>query len=267
MEASSQVVLADPQASIARILKPARDFEALYQGQPRSIPIPLVAVDAQSREFVALDQWAAKEGVASFLARFVSVPLGASVMLILPIPSTQSGTVGPSYSYQLGWRLRTSADWARDMKVQQPLHPFQLPAQQGAPGPTGPSDATEQLTVMPAYVSEVVVPARVGSDNRVIVGTGGTRGQMSQGIYTPATTTEQPLDAAYGPSCFPPILRPSVGNELSVGIFVADESNWDFAGVDAALSNLYGTNVGGTAHPFYPGVGAFLVTMSRSTTP
>ncbi len=260
----SAAVLADPQASIAYVLKPPTNFEEVYQGVPHTTPIPFVQADPLSREFRALDAFAGKPGVASTLARFVPVPFASSLYILIPVPLV--GTVETQYEYELRWRIRTLTDWDRSVESARFSHPWQLVPQNGAPAPTGSGGATEQLLVMPSFCSEVLDPSRLGSDDRVLVSRD-QYGVSSQGIYTPASTSSGNMNAALGPVCYPPFLRESLGNELSICARLGDEADWDFTGADAAFSNLYGTNLGGTTHPAYPGVGIYLVSMSRSTAP
>ena len=90
------------------------------------------------------------------------------------------------------------------------------------------------------------------------------RGVADQGTYIPATVGG--FGTAFAPNVyFPPILRRVVGNELSVVAYrTSGATEWDFANDDAGMSNLYGTNLGGVAHPVFPGVGMYLVFLAGS---
>jgi len=264
------MTMVDAQAGIGLILKPPKNFETVYEGEDATIPIPFVARNLAG-EFTFLDDVAGADGVASDLTRFVPVPLGASMLLCIPRALFADGAAlrAPSYVYDLRWRLRTASDAALREMVGDPTHPFQLVPQFGAPSTPAP---TARL-VLPAYTSETVTPATVGSDSRTLIAPG-VYGTVGQGVYDPAAFSglgdPDAGNLALGPVFFPPLLRAVLGNELSVVARKAS-GTWAFTDTgatgDAAFSNIYGTNVGGDPHPYYDGVGIVLITMSRSTTP
>lgn len=264
----------DPQSSIAIILKPPRGFEQVYQGIAHTTPIPLVAAN-QRGDFVFLDDFAGKPGLASNLARFVPVPFASTIYILLPRPffvDSEGEIIVPTYAYELRWRFRTLSDWTLGAGKGNATHPWMMIPQTGRPAAPASTPEEAERTIFPSFVSEVVTPTMLGSTNRPLVAMA-TFGTSSQGYYAPAGATAGDGNLALGPICFPPILRPSLGNELSICIVREGGGNWDFSDVtadgDAALSLLYGTDIAGENpnHEFFPGIGAILATVSRSTTP
>ncbi len=249
----------DAQSAIGLVLKPPTGFEELYDGLIGTTPIPFVAAP-----FEVLDERAGARGIASNLVRFVPVPLGGTGLIIIPRALYQDGVLlrAPSYVYDFRWRLRTVADNVAAVTEGNATHPFNMLAMRGAPSAPDP---TERL-VLPAYTSETVTPAVVGSTARPLVAAG-EYASVSQGVYALADFVDQ-SDAALGPNFFPPYLRALLGNELGI-VATKASGNWAFedtgATGDAAFSNVYGINVAGTRHAAYPGVGIVLITVARPT--
>ena len=253
----------DPQGSTAIILKPPDNFEAIYQGVSRTVPIPFVAADANG-EFLALDDLAGKPGVSGDLARFVAVPLGSSALIVIPRALYSDGETlhTIAYRYDLRWRLRTLSDYDDGLSGSgSHEHPWSMLTTLGAPSLPPPI----ARRVMPAYTTEQVTPATTGNLLRPLVALN-TPGTVTQGVYAPADFAS--ADDALGIEYFPPYLRPIVGNELSICASFAD-GTWDFgsAAGDAPFSNIYGRTVAGPSHKSYPGVGIVLIVLARSTTP
>lgn len=254
--------------SIAIILKPPANFETVYQGKPRTTPIPFVEVNDEG-EFSALDPLAGKAGVSSTLLRYVPLPIGSSLLVLIPVPRYENGgaVVSPAYLYDFGFRLRTVTDYNDLEKLGKPELPFSMVPTNGAPSAPAPTPRR----VLPAYTTEQVTPALTGSARRPLIDAS-TDATVSQGVYDPANfaAAGSPTDGdlALGVTFFPPYLRPIVGNEFSINASFAT-GNWDFSSPtgDAAFSNLYGTNVAGPRHQVYPGVGIVLVVLTRNTTP
>jgi hypothetical protein len=258
-----------PQGSIATILKPPQNFETVYQGKSRTIPIPFVPVNPRG-EFSALDDLAGVAEVASNLVRYQPVPIGSSLLVLIPraLYNSADTLVSVDYRYDLRWRLRTVDDYAVAAANANPTHPWSLVTTPGAPSAPAPT----ARRVIPAYVSEQVTPTVVGDDRRPLI-TSGVAATVSQGVYALAdfagiTGPPDGGDAALGQTYYPPLLKASVGNEIGICATMAT-GNWDFgsAAGDAPFSNIYGTNVAGPSHPFYPGVGIMLIVLARSTTP
>jgi hypothetical protein len=257
-------VFNDPQSVMAVTLKPPDGFEALYQGVSRSNPLPFVMADARDR-FLPLDARAATDAISEFLARYVPVPIGATLLLLIPRALFLVETPQEElYTYELRWRLRTVDDHNTAQSQNNPTVPYSLQARLGAPE----DDGTARI-LLPAYTSEVIVPAAVGNGQLPIVSGGAADPQVgyaTQGLYVPATVGGETI--AHAPNAyFAPILRRVVGNELSVVAYRTDgATEWDFQADDAGISNVYGTNqvTGGTPHPVFPNVGMLLVFLAGS---
>lgn len=254
--------------STAIVLKPPANFESVYQGQPRTTPIPFVVADS-SGEFSARDPLAGTTDVSPNLLRYVPLPIGSSLLVLIPVPRYQDGgaLVEPAYLYNFSFRLRTITDYNALEKDAEPVMPFSVVPTIGAPSTPSPTSRR----VIPAYTTEQVTPALTGSARRPLIDAA-TSSDLSQGIYDPANFAGagDPAagDEALGITFFPPYLRPIVGNEFSISASFAS-GNWDFSDptADAAFSNLYGSNVAGPTHKVYPGVGILLVVLTRNTTP
>ena len=255
-------VFNDPQGAMAALLRPPDGFEALYQGVARANPIPFVMADGRER-FLPLDARAGQGDVSEFLARYLPVPIGATLMLLIPRALYLAVTPLESvYNYELRWRLRTIVDHNAAQGQGNPTVPYSLDARAGAP-----EDDGAERVLLPGYTSEVIVPAVVGNGALPIVSGGAADPQVgyaTQGLYVPATVGGETL--GHSPNAyFPPILRRVLGNELSVCAYrTAGTATWDFAGADAGLSNVYGTNQVGPAHPIFPSVGMLLVFLAAS---
>lgn len=260
----------DVQSTLALVLKPPTDFEAIYQGQDGTIPLPFVAVNPAGK-WPALDVLAGEPNVASNLENFVEVPLGGSAMILIPktLASDSGSIVAQSYSYDLRWRMRSVSEGVLPEMRGTPTKSFNLMPELGAPSIPPPLPRYS----LPVYTSETLTPSAVGSTKRPLLAADSFV-TMSQGIYAPGTFTGAnnvlAEDAALGVTYFPPYLKAILGNELSI-VAYKSSGNWDFrdtsASGDSSISDLFGINVGGAAHPVYPGVGILLVTMVRNTTP
>lgn len=244
----------DPQATFGFILKPPAGFEALYQDQDNFIPIPLVPnVNGVNK---ALDPLVGSEHIEPTLLAYAPVPLGATIMLLIPRCQVFNGevTVEEPYVYELNWRLRAMSDWQKSAAEGRPEMPYHTD-----PSQFGPIN----MTPMPAYTSEAITPTVVGVGLRPLLALPSTLASAAQGL----------LDIASNPFAqdpnffFPPILRPCVGDQLSVFIHAVDRGTWDFDTTDSPLSNIYGVGRGTTAHPILPALGAYLFILNRNTTP
>ena len=261
-------VFPDPQSSIAVLLRPPDGFETLYQGLAKSTPLPFVQAD-QTGRFLPLDARAGTAGseISEFLARYVPVSIGATLMLL--IPRARYFTDAPEetlYTYEFRWRLRGTPDHNAAQAHNNPGVPYSLISKRGAP-----EDDGTNLVSLPAYTSEVIMPAVVGSGVLPVVSGGAADpqpGAADQGTYVPASVGG--FSTAFGPNVyFPPLLRRNLGNELSVVAYRAEAlggATWNFQDDDAGISNVYGTNqiTGGTPHPVFPGVGMYLVFLAGS---
>lgn len=256
-------VFSDPQSSVALLLRPPSGFEDLYQGVARSTPLPFVAADSQGR-YLARDFRADQEDISAFYLRYVQVPLGATMQLL--IPRARQLTLGEpaetTYTYELRWRLRTIVDHNASQENAHPF-PYSMPANRGAPEDDGAA-----RTLLPGFTSEAVVPTAPGNGNLPIVAGGAGDPQVgyaTQGLYVPATVGGETI--AHAPNAyFNPLLRRVLGNELSVVCYrtEGDSDTWNFAGEDGGLSNVYGRNLSGIQHPIFENVGMLLVFVAGS---
>lgn len=254
----------DPQATIAAILRPPDDFESLYQGVARSSPIPFVQADGQDR-FLPVDFQAGNPEMSEFLARYVRVPIGATMMLLIPRALyllAGEPAEGTDYLYELRWRLRTQRDHNTSQEQFTPF-PYSLEARRGA----YEDDPNVNRILIPAWTSEVIDPAAVGNRQLPIISGGAADPQVgyaTQGLYVPATVGGETI--GHSPNAyFPAVLRRVQGNELSVVVYrETGGSTWDFTAEDGGISNVYGTNLSGVGHPVFKNVGILLVFLTGS---
>lgn len=251
--ASSAAVMADAQLSIAGVLRPFPGFEQKYQGVPSSRPIAIPGT---------LDPRAGTAGYSANLLAGVAVPQGARLLLWIPV--CRSGETVTDYSYTLVWRMKTP----------NPGSVYHLG--RTLPGAPGPSDA-ERRTVPAAYHVvgfeateptsgpgeitirvEKVTPVIDGESLELPLAPNGEDGVLEQGVISPDTVGD-------GSPSYVPFWTDVEGDELIIlarRTDAGEEDTWDFAGADAAFSNLYGTGNGD--HPVYPVVGILMQTGTTS---
>ena len=242
----------EPQTSIAHILRPPSNFEAVYEGQLIATPLPFVAPDAAGR-YVPLDARAGNPGVQPALARYVPVPLGASLYILIPrafYPVDEEVEEG-IYTYELRWRLRTLQDWQKAAAQNNPTVPYHLITQEGAPDP---SLATPELITLPSFTSEATVPTSPGAGQQVLVSPAAF-GVATQGLFDPSVVG---ATTAFAPNnYFPPLIRRALGDELSIVAYrTGGDPTWEFEGDDAGIKLVYGND--------FPGVGIVLLSLAGS---
>lgn len=256
----SETVLADPQFSIVRVLRPFANYEAVYDGASAITPI-MVTEDGQ-----ALDQRAGQDGYDPNLVRGVETPLGSRVLLWLPITFYQTGADPPVfegvYRWQILWRFRNTFDFRQDRK------PYHFPRQGlGAPDstltppaprvviPAANNTITYIQTEPASPIARVVQNVRsedlnFGSvNNSVPLTPSGAAGVIQQGVADPTL-----LAGARGPLYQVHEVQ-ALGDEMLLGVLRdnAGATNWGFneaglfpANADVNLSRLFGAgdNVG-----------------------
>ncbi len=105
----SRAVMADAQFGISKILRPFTGFETEYQGEAISVPL-LFSEDGKIK-----DSCAGKPGYDANLLPGVSVPVGARVILWLPIVKGSAHSFPDFadfyYRWTICWRLRNLFDF------------------------------------------------------------------------------------------------------------------------------------------------------------
>lgn len=266
----SSMVAADAQFSVARVLKPFDGFEAQYQGQNYDLPIACPGgADSQTTNGI--------NGFAPNLMRGTAVPLGARLLVWIPVAITAGGgggTIIQSYSYSFVWRLRNVRDFRQDRR------PYHYPRQSpGAPD----SSVAQPRFVIPAAIDTVIYEqsepvglygtravqrayeqtyeVAFGFENGTeVILPDGSRGIFQQGVLDPGFAGALGAGAAM----FTPLWMDAAGDEL---IVLARRTNrpdpdngWDFtqATQDLPFSDIYGTGNG--IHDPYPDVGIYIFT-------
>lgn len=248
----------DPQVTTGLVLRPFRNFETVYQGQPISHPIAMPGT---------LDASAGTPGYAPALLAGVPVPMGATALFFFPVVYSSDDFGTPvSYTYQIVWRPRNIVDYINTRESG-----FHIPRSSGGAVDSRTPLRAQRLIVPAAYETVVVAG---GSDTSSLVRhqvevpgeapfnpitdlpllEGGARGEFEQGIADPVAVPQ-----AVGP-LFRTYQTMAKGDDLIVLARRTDDSpgTWDFSGADAAFSNSYGTNVGGDPHPTFEAFGVWV---------
>jgi len=98
--------LADAQASLIFTMRPYANFEADYQGASGQFPIMF------TDQGEALDPQAGKPGYSPNLVKGLPVPMGARVMVWLPMSGTPTVSgLAEIYNWLFIWRIRSTADF------------------------------------------------------------------------------------------------------------------------------------------------------------
>lgn len=279
-------VLADAQFGTARILRPYKDFELDYEGQPVDRQIMMTEVltppggeprDDRARQLLP--------GYDPNLVRGLKVPLGARVMIWFPkiVPDNVLAPGDPDIRYQwtVQWRLRNVFDF-RQSRI-----PFHYPKQgQGVPdtsgGPASPRvviPGANQTIVYtqgePSGVTNGVAQnARTesytfgGQFPGLNFGTpimpGGAEGAIQQGILDPATFPGNSFGAKS--SLYQLLETQAAGDELLIGLTRVDPGsvpNWEFGQnpgqFDTAVSVFLGIgSLLPTATGPFPDIGVYV---------
>lgn len=258
----SGFVAADAQFSIASVLKPYDGFEDRYQGQPSSAPVAFPGTR---------DALAGQEGYDPNLLRGVPCPLGALMMLLIPL--TVSNAIVTPYDYRLIWRMRNVRDYRLNRS------PYHVGRQSPGAFDTSPgagprfvvpaiSDALlyEQALTLTAPYAVTYVQNRVF---RIPVGNAGgafepllvspnALGIFQQGVLDPFAVGQAATDPL-----FLPIVTRCRGDEFMVLATRSDSQDgetWDFAADDLPFSDIYGKGgTGAGTHPSYPDVGIYVL--------
>lgn len=129
----SHAVLADPQANIARILRPYDGYADHYNGKSCAIPIMLTE-DGQP-----YDPMGGQPGYSRYLARGIPVAFGQRIVLWMPLFERET------YQWVIYWRLRSLADYRRSRI------PWSLPrTAEGVP------DNDEDRVVVPCALQTII---------------------------------------------------------------------------------------------------------------
>lgn len=179
---SSVAVMADAQFGCGQLLRPDPNFSTIYQGHTADTPI-LVAPGGQM-----LDELAGQPGYSPHLARGLSVPLGARLLLWLPIAFYQEigfGNAQVPYRWRISWRMRNLADFRRARKT------FHIAKQSAGDPSTLAADLGPRVTLLAASDTALYQQAQplTGSSSEVNLYNEGIRPGM-----TPSGAL--PIDAA-----------------------------------------------------------------------
>ena len=251
--------------STCRVVRPFDGFEGVYQGLAGTVPIAFPGTP---------DPLAGRPGYASNLLAGITMPLGARALVQIPM-TVDLYTPEPEYTYQFLWRMRGDQLFKDQMEARVAAEApagYHLRGEQ--PGRRELQSSRSELVFMPGS-SDIEIfeedPAPVGSALSTVVvrqqryrptmGASWVQPRLPNGesaIWQQGTYQYSSDDNNSGPTWFP-IWTDVNGDDLLILVYKnAGESNWDFAGDDAAFSNTSGTNNGGL--PKNPNVGILIST-------
>ena len=264
----SQPVMADAQMSMFKVLRPLPNFQSLYQGVDASVPIAFPGT---------LDPNAGKEGYDANLLQGIPVPLGARVLIQIPIAIATYDPV-LHYSYQLMWRTRNQSDVAQAMLNGRQASAYHLRTEglgrneiQGDPTAQrffipGASDVEifeqgESALVGGAAVLNVRPQRYVPLIDPPWVPPLSPNGSNATGVWQQGVYQFSSNENCSGPT-YAPIWLDAGGDELLILCYkiTEGEGTWDFTdpAEDQAFANTYGTNNGGL--PLNPNIGIIVST-------
>jgi hypothetical protein len=284
-----QNVIADPQFSIATVLRPFTDFEDVYAGQSALRPVRFFPPGADGAP-APYDQQVGNPNIDANLMRYLPVPLGSRILVYIPHAITwQESIPAPiietNYTYTIHWRIRNLDNARSSMNSEGKPKPYHSQTFAGRPDTTAPA-GTQNRLVIPAATRSVLIeqPIAAGSfeqvqqlrRERVQLTTtyldstarpfmpDGTDGVDMQGVIDPGAMLNFEFIARS--SLFMPFEFRCEGDEMSIEANRYDAwggapDNWAFEGLnapDAPFSNVYGRNLIGPAQPALPGLGIYV---------
>lgn len=259
----SEAVLADAQFGIMRTLRPVSGFEATYEGLSAALPIYMFEGNNP------IDQLATDgtPGYDPTLARGLSTPLGARVLLLIPnvfYTDQADPPVTSGYEWTIIWRIRNVFDF-RQARI-----PYHLPKQGLGPADTTAPIGQQDRVVIPAAYNTItyiqVEPAtqlgraiqNVHAEDLemaqiVLSGPllpGGIEQAVEQGIADPAVIAD-----AKRPQFMVHEVQ-ALGDEMLICARrqVSSVPNWNFASTDLRFSRLLGNATG----QVFPDVGVYV---------
>lgn len=285
MDESSIAVMADPQAGLARVVKPISGFEALYQGEqaqddPLALSRPIGFYEWKNgRPPSQLDPTVGKPGIDPLLLEFLPVSMGSQLLLGIPLIGNPGGAA-IAYRYRVIWR------WTSLGRLQQQLDSqYHIPQESagapdtsaGPPGllrfvlpaaletalitpvsPTAPPFLTDTVTLVRSSIvqNELHLPGLP-----IVSQPGAIGGHYQQGIVDPAVF---PGNYPFSP-VFAIVPIKAKGDRM---LIVADRPDlpttsegWQFATgqTDEGFSRLYGNgSLTASPHPPFPTVGIYV---------
>jgi hypothetical protein len=272
-----QNVLADPQFSMATVLRPFTGFEGVYAGKDPRVPVAFFPPNPEGGAPQVLDDQAGRTGYDPKLLRYLSVPQGSRMLVAIPhcITAQDGDILETVYRYTFHWRWRNSAALRASMSAGKGGKPYHIRYYKGRPDSS--SGTAEERVLIPSATRTVVVEQTEVSGNleqnqrlrreRIdVVSTfldstilpllpDGTDGVHQQGVLDPAQFATAFLQRIAKSSLFMTFEFRCEADELLIDATREDAyqdtptpDDWTFEGaaaVDAPFSNLYGTNVGG----------------------
>jgi hypothetical protein len=272
----------EPRITNARVLRPYRGFETIYETEAATTPVSFYEVSEHARttptddRVLVLDELAGKPGYEATLERFIPTPFGSRVTVWIPYCLFYDGQslAETSYVYTFHWRIRNVPDTAVARKKgfhsdRLDGYPDTRAEARFAMPVTSNTIIVEQTEALLSYQQqqnlrrERIQPLSAVADTAFLsLLPDGNSGVRQQGILDLADGIS--MDIAHSES-FLRVNFDAAGDELLIqarraDAFSTQPAAWTFATTDAAFSYIYGANVAGTAHEPPSGVGIYLFT-------
>lgn len=222
----SENVLADAQFTVASVLRPFAGFESVYQNQKTTTPIVFPGT---------LDPDAGHPGFSPYLLQGLAVPLGAKVMLWIPMINqvTEGGVL--EYTYVLVWRMRNTGDFQRRRL------PYHLSKEAEAAPDTWLAPTPPGRFLLPAAVETVIYqqtePTALTPPSPTGVGAG-VGNLRTEAISVPSDGVELASDTV-GLPFLPPGSAPAFANGYPLpGASTTPLGAFEQGVIDPAISNL-----------------------------
>lgn len=287
---STVAVMADPQAGLARVVKPVSNFEALYQGEQAQdtalvLSRPMGFYEWKNgRPPSQLDPTVGQPNIDPQLLSYLPVSMGADLLLAIPVIGNPSG-MAICYRYRLIWQWTSLG-----RQLQLPDSQYHLPQESvGAPDTGQPRFVlpaaqetcliTPFLTNLDGFTNDTVTVLRtdvIVNELRIpglpiLAQPGALPGHYQQGIVDPAVF---PGNYAFSP-VFALVPVKAKGDRMLIvcdrGEDPGASATWDFAdpaGIDRGFSLLYGNgSLTATPHPPFPTVGIYVFQLTAPQKP
>ena len=258
MPDASIPVMADAQFGSGKLLRPSLNYDSIYTigaGAGTALLDPIMFTEGG----VVLDPNAGKPGYDLRLLKGLSVPMGARMILWLPIIRPKSvPPYGPYYIWRVMWRMRNLYDF-RANRI-----PYHIPRQAPGVPDTTVDDPGARVLLIAANHSTIYAPSHpiwttsgypaihdlvietIRPSNANTAGLGipwvaapptNVRGKIAQGAADAAVSSIYSMTPLYQPYEIP-----VMGDELLLGVYRdtgTPTDKWNFTTTDLAFKTFF----------------------------
>lgn len=255
------------------VMRPQAGFEQIYQGEPRTTPLPLFPYQLDEQAALPLESERLRLGYNSHLASYLRVVRGATILMLFPriqglyaLGFPEEQFLVTQYTYQLRWRQRPLDDAILSKGEQSYSTPNYVQ-----------SNVSQRMLVIPCSQGPTFTPAYPanGTLERGLFTLDKQKLVDQQGFYTNGEDDERLSATGY-----PPEAVRCDGDELGLVMYRGSgNTTWDFAatplgvGEDFPLSATFGVGTvtlpsGSTfSNNINPGAGVYVAVVQRDTYP